>query len=115
MDDSLFVSRGQPARHLQRIVNRLTTGNQPTPYAFAQRLPFQQFRDDIRRAALFPNIENRKNVGMIQRGRRARFLHEPLQAGRICRECRWQNLDRHNAIQPRVASAVDFAHSSSTQ
>ena len=47
---------------------------------FAQRLAFQQLRNDIGRAVIFADIEDRKNVGMVQRGGRAGFLREALQA-----------------------------------
>ena len=47
---------------------------------------------------------------MIQRGGRARFALEATQLVAIRGDGRRQNLDRHGAIQPRVARAVHFAH-----
>ena len=49
---------------------------------------------------------------MIQRRRRASFLHEPLQAFRIRRAGRRQNLDGDDAIQPRIPRPIHFAHAS---
>src|SRR5271157_5124074 len=114
MHDSLFVCRRQSPRHLQRVVNRLAAGKRSVPDPLPQRLPFQQFGNDIGSAALLPNIENRKNVRMIQCRRRASFLHESLQPLRIRRVRRGQNLDGHNAIKPRVASPIHLAHTSRT-
>jgi hypothetical protein len=53
---------------------------------------FQKFGDEIRRAASFTNVVNRKNVRMIQRGDSARFLLEPPQPVRIFRKGFRQNL-----------------------
>jgi hypothetical protein len=47
---------------------------------------------------------------MVQRGGRARFLLEPLQAFRIRRKGRRQHLDRHVATQPWIARTVNLAH-----
>src|SRR5277367_424639 len=63
---------------------------------------------------LLPNIENRKNIWMIQCRRRARFLHKALQPIRIRRVRPRQNLDGDDAIQPRVPRPIHFSHPSSS-
>ncbi len=114
MHDTLFVRRRQSPRHLQRIVNRLPAGKRPAPYALPQSLAFEQFGNNVRSSALLPDIENRKNVGMIQRRCRARFLREPLQPLRICRVRGRQNLNGHDAIEPRIVRSIHFSHASRT-
>ena len=51
----------------------------PVAQPLAQGLAFEQFGNDIGRALLFANIEDGKNVGMIQRRGRPGFLRETLQ------------------------------------
>ena len=51
---------------------------------------------------------------MADRGRRARLLFETPQSVGIGGECRWQDFDCHVAAQPRIAGAIDLAHSAST-
>ena len=57
------------------------------------------------------HVENGQQVGMIYRAEYPRFLLESLQAFRIVRQSFRQNLDRHHAIQPRIARAIHLAHS----
>jgi hypothetical protein len=116
VNNSLFVRGRQPARDLLRVVDSLARGRERTiAQAVAQRFAFEQLGNDIRRAVGLANVVNRKNVGMVQRGRRARFLREPLQALGIGRERRGQNLDRDGTVQPRVAGTIDFAHAARAQ
>jgi len=52
-----------------------------------------------------------ENIGVIQRGHRACFLFEALQAQPItCKEL-GQDLDRDVALEPRIASTINLAHS----
>ncbi len=110
MDDALFVRRGQAAGDLLRVVDGFAGSECAGAQAVAQRLAFQQFGNDVGRAAIFANIEDGKNVGMVQRRRGAGFLREALQAfgigGKGCRE----NFDGDVAVQAGIAGAVDFAH-----
>ena len=69
-----------------RIVDRFADGQRSIAQPLAQRLAFQQFGDNIRRALFLADVENRKNVGMVQRRRGSRFLREALQPVAISRE-----------------------------
>ena len=110
MDDALLVRRRQSARHLQAVVNCLAGGERAVPQSLAQGFAFQQLRDDVRRALLVSDVEDGKNVGMIQCRCRSRFLREALHAvtvrGKRCR----QNLDGYGPIQPGIVRAIHFAH-----
>ena len=110
MDDALFVRGGQTTGNLLSVVDGLAGRESAVAQAVPQCLAFQQFRDDVGRAAVFANVEDGKNVGMVQRCRRAGFLRETLQALGIGGKRCWENLDGDIAVQATVASAVDFAH-----
>ncbi len=60
------------------------------------------------------DVEDRENVGMVQRRRRPGFLREALQAVLIGCEGSWQDLDGYGAVEARVVGAIDFAHSTGT-
>jgi hypothetical protein len=53
---------------------------------------------------------NRQDVGMIQRGGRARFLLEATEAiGIVAERCR-QHFNRDFSTEPRIAGAIDLPH-----
>ena len=52
-----------------------------------------------------------KNVGMVQRRRRPRFLLEATKAIGIGRDRLRQDLDGDFAVEPGIVRATDFAHS----
>jgi hypothetical protein len=56
----------------------------------------------------------RADVGMIQRGDRARFALEALAEIRIRCDMRRQDFDRHGALEPRVDGSVDLSHTPGT-
>ena len=114
MHDALLVRRRQSPRHLQPVFNRLADRKRAIPQTLAQRLTFQQFGDHVGRALLVPDIEDRKNVGMIERSCGSRFLGEALHAVLIRRERCRQDFDGHGAIQPRIFGAIHFAHATRT-
>src|SRR5204863_9473386 len=51
-----------------------------------------------------------EDVWMIQRASGACFLLEPAEPIGISTQRRRQHLDRHVSSEPRITSAVDFAH-----
>src|ERR1700680_777259 len=53
---------------------------------------------------------NLREIGMMQRGERLVFAGESREAISVVREGFRQDLDRHVAIQLRVAGAEDLAH-----
>jgi hypothetical protein len=58
----------------------------------------------------FPDLVNGDDVGVVQRGRGARFLHEPPGALLIANEMRRQHLQRDTAAEHRVMGLIDLAH-----
>src|SRR6266571_3747373 len=80
MDDPFLVRSRQTMRNLDRIVDRFAFRLRRAAQSFAQRLAFEQFRDDVRRAVMRADIVDGKNVGMVQGARSLRFLLETPQA-----------------------------------
>src|SRR5690349_6544109 len=111
MDNAFVVRRRQAQGDLGGVVNRLPERQRTGAQAVAQALAFQQLADDIGRAIGLPQVINRKDVGMVERGRGARLLLEAAQALGVSRELRWQYLDGNLAPKARVARAIDLTHS----
>jgi hypothetical protein len=61
-------------------------------------------------AILIADIVERANVRVIQTRNGPSFQLESFAKFRLVRQCGRQNLDRSNAIQPRVACAIDLSH-----
>ena len=54
----------------ERLAWREGSAGQPG----AQRLPFEQFRDDVRRSVMSADVVDRQDVGVVQGSGGARFL-----------------------------------------
>ena len=78
----------------------------PAPQGF----PFEQLHGRKMNFLLAPEIVNRQDVGMRERGYRLRFAHEARQSDRILGHSLGKNLDGDDPVQPGVSRAVDFAH-----
>ena len=82
----------------------------PLAQPLAQRPALEQLGDDVGRAAVFADVEDGEDVGVIERSRGARFLLESLETVAVLRKRRRQHLDGDVAAEPRVAGAVHLAH-----
>src|SRR5271166_1229816 len=102
-------------RDLNAVVNGFANGKWAAQKLLAERAAVQQLRYEVRRALKGSEPVNGKNVGMVQRRGRLRFLLKTAQPVGISRKVRRQDLDRHFALQSRVAGAVHFAHSARTK
>ena len=110
VDDVPLVGRGQAARDLRAVLDRLA-GRQGAAFERRpERFALEQLRDDVVDTALRSDVVDGQDVRMVQGSRRAGLLLEALQAIGVGRRRSWQHLDRHVAIEPRVAAAVDLAH-----
>ena len=83
MDDALLVRRRQPARYLNCVLENLADGQRSAADTLAERLPVEEFGNDVRRALMRADVVDREDVGMIERRGGARLLFEPRQAIRI--------------------------------
>src|SRR5262249_44106989 len=80
------------------------------PDALPQRLTLDVFRRDEVSPFDLPDVMYGENVGMIQRGGRARLLLESPQSGLASRVACGQELQRHFATEPGVFGKVDLSH-----
>ena len=110
MDDAEVVRGRQPLRGLARVIERFPFGKRPLFQTAAERLAFQQLRDDVRRAAEDARVVDGKDIRMIELAGRARFLLEAMHAAGIRRERLRDQLDRHVAPETRITRAVHIAH-----
>ena len=102
---------GNLNRDSQRLAERQCTLLQPV----SQRLAVEQLHDEERRAVVFPDVVQRADVRVGQLRDRARFAIEARAEMRISSERVRENLDRHCAVEPRVAGLVDLAHPASAE
>jgi hypothetical protein len=78
----------------------------------AEGLSFEEFADKIRRAVVSADVEDREDVGMIERGGRARLLLEAAHPISVLSEVPGDDFQRDVAREPCVAGAIDLAHAS---
>ena len=83
MDDALLVRGGQAVRDLHGVVERLAHRQGAAAQALAQRLAFEQLRDDVGRAVVHADVVHREDVRVIQRRGGSRFLLEALKPAGI--------------------------------
>ena len=83
MGDAFLMRRGQAVGDLPGVVDRFARGERAFAKTVAQSFTFQQLGDYIWSCAVFADIEDGENVGVIERGRGAAFQREALQAIRI--------------------------------
>ena len=110
MNDPFFVRRGQSMRDLHGVVESLAYRNRPTAQSLAHGLAFKQFGDDVRRAFARADVEHGQNVGMVQGSGGEGLLLETAQPVGVKRKRLRQDLDRHFALETRIAGAIDLAH-----
>ena len=101
---------GKPVGDADGDLHGLTPGNRSPPQPLTERLAFQQLGHDEGDAVFVSDVMDRQNVGMREGGD---GFGLPLEAGQrigvICQAFR-QHLDRHVAIEARVAGAVHLSH-----
>src|SRR6476469_3863721 len=106
MNDSLFMRGGQTASNLHGVLDGSTARDCPNFQGVAKCFAFEQFRYNIRRALLVTNVEDRKYVGMIQRGGGTGFLRKSLQAIAIRGERNGQDLNGYSPVEAAIVRAV---------
>ena len=85
---------GQAPAELHREVQRGRQRQWRSPNVGAKRVSLQQLDGDVRHALVVADVVNCQDVGMRQRGNRARFAIEPLTEGGVGRPAGGPYLDR---------------------
>ncbi len=105
-----LVRRAESARDRDRDLHRLAHRQRALAQAVGERFAVQEFRDDEDLVPFAPDVVNREDVGVGERGHGARLaLEAGAPVGVVCHVGR-QHLQRHVAPQPRIARPVDLAH-----
>ena len=110
MSDAAVVGGGEAAQDSECEFHRFAQRQRSAVDPLAQGAAGEELGHDERRAAGRPDVVHRDDVGMIQGGRRPRFLLEPRDAVGIVGHRRGQNLDGDVAMQSGIDRAVDLAH-----
>ncbi len=116
VDDALAVGLGQPAGHLLGDVGRLVHRQRPALDLAAQGLAVVAGHGEVEPAVLgLAHLEDRAEVGVVERRGRPRLLQEAGLGHRVARQLRRQELERHRAAEPGVLGLVDHAHAAAAQ
>ena len=115
MDDVLLVRGGEALRDLAGALDGLASWHGAAAQPAAERLAFQQFRDDVRRTVMETEVVDGDDVGMIELAGRARLLLESANPVHVGREGGQNQLHGHLAIETRVARAIHVAHAAGAE
>ena len=80
-----------------------------------QGLAFQVLHDDEGLVAVFPNVVDGADIGMIQGGRRLSLAPEAAESCGIARDIFRKELQRDKAVEARVFGLVNHAHPATTE
>ena len=86
----------------------------PSATPVLERAAVDEFCYQILPAVRFTGLEDREDVGMVERGGRLRFLLEPPAGDRVS-HLRRQELDGDDTVEPRIARAIDLAHPTASE
>ena len=110
VDDALGVRGGERVRHLgadrQQPLDRQAARREQA----AQALPVDELHHDVVIRRRRPELVDRHDVRVVERGGRLRLELEPRHEARVAGPGLGQRLERDLPLQPRVARAIDLAH-----
>ena len=110
MDDAARVGGREPLGDLARVVDGLAERQGAPRETLAQRLALEQLHDGVGRRALPPEVVDREDARVRERGDRLGLALEAGERLRRLREVRRQHLHRHVAVELGVSRPVDLAH-----
>ena len=110
VDDPSRVGGGQTFADLHRILYGLARRHRPASQPIGKSLTRQQLEDDVWRAIVGADVENRQDVGMVEGSCCPGLVLETAELVRAYRRGRGKNLNRHVAPEARIAGTVDLAH-----
>ena len=105
-----LVRMRQRSGELRAVTHHVLDPQRARRHLRAQRLPFDQFHGDVGLAVGLANLVNRADVRMVEARGGPRLTDQAGTRGRIVEARRREHLDRHVAVEPLVAGAIDLAH-----
>ena len=115
MHDALGVRGIQRFGHVNADREQRLHLQRPVADEMFQGLAFQVLHDNEGLVALFPDVVNSADVGMIERGRRLRLAAEAGESGGVAGNVFGKELQGNKAMQARVFSLVNHAHPATTE
>ena len=110
MDDAVAVRVGERIGNLNRVAQDLVQGQCAASDPLGQRFALEILHDDELDAVLLTDVIQGTDVRMIDLGDGARLAGKALGPGGRARAGR-QHLERHGAIEARIAGAIHLPHS----
>src|SRR5581483_4820761 len=114
MHDAALMRGNQCLRDLEGVSSSPPDRNRAIKEDLAQGLSFQQLRNDVGGVAIETNIEDGKDVRMIQGGRGPGFLLETVQVVRIVARGRPDQFQGNVAPKALIVCPIDFSHPAGT-
>ena len=110
MDDPVAMRVVERAGDLDRVRQRLVQRQSPVRQSRGQRVALEVLHDEEVDLVMTPDVVQRADVRVRERGNRPRFAGEPGAHLLIERDARREDFDRHRAIETGVGGAEDFSH-----
>ncbi len=115
MDDSGLVRPGEPVGDLHGEIEKLLHRERSGREQIAERLALHELHRDVGQRIGAADLVDGDDVRMVEGRHRARFFLEASDAIGLGGHLLGQDLERHVAVQPRVARPVDVAHPAGAQ
>ena len=110
VDDALAVRLGERVGDLHGEVGGAARIQRTSRDHCLERLAGNEFFDEKEPTLILADLVHCREVGMRERGARARVGEEPLAPLAVGRDIVRQYFDRDGTSQPRIARAVHLAH-----
>lgn len=110
MEDTVFMGMGQRLGDLPGVPQQRLDRQAARRNRLRERPALDELHDDEVLAAVFPDLVDRANVRVVERGGRAGLAQQALARGLVAAVVRRQHLQGHVAAQHHVAGAVDHPH-----
>ena len=115
VDDPLGVGRVEPVDDLDGQVQQPLHPHRAALDEVLERLALEQLHDDERLALVLPDLVNRADVGVVERGRRAGLAKEAVERGAVAGGLGRQELQGDGPAEDAVVGPVDDAHAAATE
>ena len=115
VDDAGRMGRRHAVSQLRGQLDDTAHGHRAMLDQGAQRFPVDQFTGGKFHAVGVANLEQRDDVGVVQRGDSSGLTLEARAPVRVVADFTAQDFQRDIAAEARVGGAIDIAHSAGTQ
>ncbi len=115
VNDSLAVGGSESVRHLNSPFEHLFQRQGLAGDAVLQRGAFHEFHGDKRLTVLLADLVDGADVGMVQRGGRARLSAKTLQSLRVLRHVIGKKFQRDKTTKRVILGFIDNPHAAATQ